>query len=129
MYKKKVFISFDYDHDNDLKMLLVGQSRNAYSPFEISDMSIKHEIKEDWKATASSRIKRCDVVIVLCGAYTNTASGVSAEVEIAQNGKIPYFLLKGRANSVCKKPLSAKSTDIIYDWTWDNIKRLLEGVY
>jgi hypothetical protein len=29
MAKKRVFISFDYDHDEALKNLLVGQSRNA----------------------------------------------------------------------------------------------------
>ena len=40
MAKKRVFISFDYDHDSDLKTLLVGQAKNADSPFEITDMSI-----------------------------------------------------------------------------------------
>ena len=41
MAKKRTFISFDYDHDSDLKNLLVGQARNEDSPFEITDMSIK----------------------------------------------------------------------------------------
>ena len=35
--KKRVFVSFDYDHDSDLKTLLVGQVRNPDSPFEIAD--------------------------------------------------------------------------------------------
>lgn len=38
--KKRVFISFDYDNDSDLKTLLVGQARNSDSPFEVIDMSI-----------------------------------------------------------------------------------------
>jgi hypothetical protein len=42
--KAKVFISFDYDHDVDLKNLLGGQAKNDDSPFEITDMSIKEEI-------------------------------------------------------------------------------------
>lgn len=41
MNKKRVFISFDYDHDESLKNLLVGQARNPDSPFCITDMSIK----------------------------------------------------------------------------------------
>lgn len=41
MTKTKVFISFDYDHDEDIKQMLVGQSKNTDSPFDIVDMSIK----------------------------------------------------------------------------------------
>lgn len=39
--KVPVFISFDYDNDNDLKILLVGQAKNADSPFEITDHSVR----------------------------------------------------------------------------------------
>lgn len=84
MIKKRTFISFDYDHDLDLKNLLVGQARNTDSPFEIIDMSIKETISKDWKDNARRRIKGCDVVIVICGKNTNSATGVSAELEIAQ---------------------------------------------
>ena len=35
MAKKRTFISFDYDHDNDLKILLVGQAKREDSPFAI----------------------------------------------------------------------------------------------
>lgn len=42
--KTRVFISFDYEHDIDLKNLLVGQARHHDSPFEIMDMSIKEAI-------------------------------------------------------------------------------------
>lgn len=127
MAKKRVFISFDYDHDVDLKTLLVGQAKNTDSPFEITDMSIKETISENWKANARRRIKGCDVVIVICGEKTNTATGVSAELKIAQEENISYFLLKGRANKVCVKPLQAKSGDKIYNWTWDNLKILING--
>lgn len=52
MAKKRTFISFDYDHDNDLKNLLIGQAKNSDSPFEIMDMSIKETIDSNWKAKA-----------------------------------------------------------------------------
>lgn len=127
MAKKKTFISFDYDNDSDLKVLLVGQAKNTDSPFEITDMSIKESIDSNWKDKARKRIKGCDVVIVICGEKTDTATGVSAELKIAQEEKIPYFLLKGRANKTCVKPKAALATDKIYNWTWDNLKILING--
>lgn len=57
MNKKRVFISFDYDHDESLKNLLVGQARNSDSPFCITDMSIKEAIATNWKEKACRRIK------------------------------------------------------------------------
>jgi hypothetical protein len=127
MAKKRTFISFDYDHDVSLKNLLVGQARNDDSPFEITDMSIKETITEDWKKKARTRIKGCDVVAVICGEYTDTATGVSAEVKIAQEEDVPYFLLQGYSDKSCKKPTAAKSTDKMYEWTWDNLKKLING--
>jgi len=41
MAKPKVFVSFDYDHDETLKEFLVGQSKLKDSPFELADWSIK----------------------------------------------------------------------------------------
>lgn len=127
MKKKRTFISFDYDNDSDLKTLLVGQARNADSPFEITDMSIKAPIDINWKAKARTRIKGCDVVVIICGKNTNTASGVSAELKIAQEENVPYFLLYGRSNETCVKPVAAKVTDKMYKWTWDNLKALIGG--
>jgi hypothetical protein len=127
MAKRRAFISFDYDHDAKLKDLLVGQARNLDSPFEITDMSIKAPITTDWKSNARTRIKGCDVVVVICGEHTHTASGVSAEVKIAQEESVAYFLLAGYSDKNCKKPTAAKSNDKVYKWTWDNLKTLIGG--
>lgn len=127
MAKKKVYISFDYDHDSDLKELLLGQSKHTDSPFEITDWSIKEAITEDWKKTARTRIRAADVVAVICGKNTNTATGVSAEVKIAQDESAEYFLLAGRADGGNVKPTAAKSSDKVYKWTWDNLKTLIGG--
>lgn len=125
--KKKAFISFDYDHDEELKIALVGQAKNPDSPFSINDMSIKEAITSHWKDHARQRIRNCDVVIVICGYYTDTATGVSAELTIAQEEGIPYFLLHGRANGRVVKPRGARTSDKIYDWTWKNLKLLING--
>jgi hypothetical protein len=125
--KVKVFISFDYDHDLDLKNLFVGQAKNEDSPFEITDMSVKEELVGDWKEKVRQRIRKVDQVIVICGEYTDTANGVAAEVKITQEEDKPYFLLWGRSDKTCVKPRTAKESDKIYKWTWDNLKRLLNG--
>ena len=95
MAKKRVFISFDFDNDEDLKTLLVGQSKNPDSPFELADWSVKEAMTGDWKAKVRTRIRSVDQVMVLCGTYTDRASGVSAEVSIAQEEGKPCFLIAG----------------------------------
>lgn len=127
MAKKKVFISFDYDNDATLKDFLVGQAKLPDSPFELADWSIKEHIDENWKAKARTRIKQVDVVAVICGLNTNTASGVSAELKIAQSEKIPYFLLAGYKDKNNIKPTAALDADKLYRWTWDNLKALING--
>ena len=127
MAKARVFTSFDFDHDEDLRTLLVGQSKNPESPFELADWSVKETMPGDWKEKVSQRIKRVDQMVVICGEYTHSAAGVSAELRIAQEEKLPYFLLHGRRNRTCTKPSSANPADKIYNWTWDNLKRLIGG--
>lgn len=127
MNRKRVFISFDYDNDVDIKNCLVGQARNPDSPFDIADYSIKEPITFNWKDNARRRIKGCDVVIILCGHYTNKASGVTAELDIVHEEKIPYFCLNGRNDIYTVKPQHSLQTDKLYDWTWNNLKLLLGG--
>lgn len=127
MAKTRAFISFDYDHDASLKVLLVGQSKNEDSPFSMADWSIKEHIDDDWKAKARTRIKAIDVVCVVCGEHTDTAAGVSAELKIAQDEGVRYFLLKGYSDKTCKKPKAALGTDVMNTWTWENLKKLVGG--
>ena len=124
---KRVFISFDYDHDEELKHALIGQSRNSDSPFSISDWSVKEELSGDWKEKVRTRLRRVDVIAVICGHWTDRATGVSTEVRIAREERIPYFLLAGRRDGINKKPTAALDSDKIHDWTWDNLKKLIEG--
>ncbi len=122
--KTKVFISFDYDHDISQKNLLVGQSRLDDSPFEISDVSIKQE-ETDWVNKARQKIRNADVVIILCGYYTDTASGVDTELRLAREVGTKYYFLRAYNDKTPYKPKSAYSFEKIYDWTWDNLKTLL----
>jgi hypothetical protein len=123
----KTFVSFDYDHDADLKTMLVGQAKNPDSPFEIADYSVKEPLAGDWQKKVKEKIKLVGLVIVICGEQTDSASGVSAEVKIAQELEKDYFLLWGRSDKTCVKPRAAKVSDKMYKWTWDNLKALVGG--
>lgn len=127
MAKPRVFTSFDFDHDEDIRTLLVGQAKNPDSPFELADWSVKEPMSGDWKEKVRTRIRSVDQMIVLCGEHTDKATGVSAELDIAQQEGKPYFLLRGRKDKVCRKPKAAKANDKIYDWTWDNLRKLIAG--
>jgi hypothetical protein len=127
MAKTRVFISFDYDHDDDLRKMLLGQAKHPDSPFEIADWSLKEPLTGNWKEKIKPRIRSVSQVAVICGHHTHSAVGVSTEIEIAKSEGRPYFLLAGRATGVNRKPEAALSTDKIYNWTWVNLKSLIEG--
>ena len=91
------------------------------------DWSVKEPFTGDWKRKVRERIKQVDQMIVICGEHTDTATGVSIELDIARDERIPYFLLWGRSDKTCKKPETALTSDKVYKWTWDNLKRLIGG--
>ncbi len=125
MTKKRVFISFDYHNDPDLRDNLVGQADNPDSPFEIEDESLREPYESVWRQRVRGIIQRCDLVIVICGRHTDTAGGVAAEVSFAREVGTPYFLLRGRPDYICIKPGQALRDDEIHTWSWDNLTRLI----
>jgi hypothetical protein len=125
--KKRVFISFDYDHDEGSKIMLAGQAKLPDSPFDFTDASVKGHLTGDWEDKVRRRMDNIDVVVVLCGEYTHTASGVAGELTIAQEKDKSYFHLAAYQDKTCTKPSSAKTGDKVYKWTWDNLKKLIDG--
>ena len=118
------FVSFDYDHDENLKNLLVGQARNKNSPFAITDWSIK-EPSPSWRSDARRRISRVEIVIVICGYHTHQAVGVAHEVAIAREVGAPLHLLRGHKHGWVRRP---RGTSFISDplraWTWSNLRTM-----
>lgn len=127
MAKKRAFISFDFDHDDDLRTMLAGQAKHPDSPFDFADRSVKEPMTGDWKTKVKGRISNTDLAIVICGELTHAATGVAEELRITRDLSKPYFLLWGRPDKKCTKPTSAVDEDKIYKWTWDNLKALING--
>ena len=127
MTMKRAFISFDFDHDEELRDALVGQAKNPDSPFSIADWSVHEPFESNWRQRVRDRIRRTDLTIVICGEHTHTARGVAAELTITQEEGKPYFLLWGRPRGECTKPAMALASDKIYKWSWENLNQLIAG--
>jgi len=123
MAKKKVFVSFDFDNDKNLKIFIIGQSKLPDSPFEIVDLSLKEAAPEkDWERKADAAIARSDLVLVLVGADTWRAPGVLKEIAMARARNIKIVQMIGYRDRDYRRVPGAGE---LYRWNWENLKKLL----
>ena len=122
---RRVFISFDYDNDKELRANLVGEAKKSDSPFQMTDYSVHERLDNNWRKEVRQQIRGADLAIVICGEHTHQAKGVEAELTIAREEGKPYYLLRGRPNKKCNKPANARNSDTIHEWSWDNLEELI----
>jgi hypothetical protein len=113
----QIFVSFDTENDQELYELLLEQSENAASGFTVSGCSERAATNELSSERSRRRIRAADQVIVICGEHTNSSVRVSVEVGLAQQEGTPYFLLWGRRDHMCTKPVGSKNAEGMYSWT------------
>jgi len=113
----QVFVSFDLEHDTDLYELLLEQSLNSGSGFSVSGRSERQTTANAAREKEYRRIRAADQVLVICGEHTESSVPVSVELGIAQQEGTPYFLIWGRRDLMCTKPVGAKSAEGMYSWT------------
>lgn len=122
----RVFVSFDFDNDQQLKHLLIGQTKRQNLPFSVVDGSLKEAAPEPrWKEAALKEIKRCDVVVVLVGLHTYKAPGVLAEIAMARDEGKPIVQLIGSRGSGYTR---LKGAGRVVAWTQDNLTKLFGTV-
>jgi hypothetical protein len=81
MADPRAFISFDFDHDSDQRILFAGQSKHSKTPFSIQDWSSKEELAQSkWEAALKEKINKCNLTVVLVGKNTCWATGVAKEI-------------------------------------------------
>ncbi len=120
MAKTKVFLSYDYEHDSDMKNNLIAESKKPDSPFSINDLSLRGKVS-DWQQKARAAMDRCDVFVVLLGDNTHQASGVLREVKMARQIGKRGFQLRVQGHS--PKPLVGAGE--VVAWKWKNLKKWL----
>ena len=122
--KKKVFVSYDYEHDHQMKAALIEQAKRQDSPFSINDFSLQEmQPENNWISKAQSAIARCDVFIVLLGRNTHSAPGVLKEIQIAKGLKKIRFQLQPQG----KNYGALKDAGDVVVWKWKNLKARLSS--
>lgn len=121
--KKRVFVSFDFDNDQSLKHLVIGQTRNPDLDFEVIDHSLKEAAPEkDWVEKARRAIARSELVLVVVGAETHRAPGVLKEVKMAREAGVKVAQIIGYKDRVYTPVPDAGR---LYSWSHENLKSLL----
>ncbi len=127
MADPRVFISFDYDHNEVDKNLFVGQSKNSKTPFSIQDWSAHLSMPQSrWEAIVSEKIKKCNMVIVLVGKSMISANGVAKEIFMAREQNVPFFgVFVDGANLSSIPPVGLQRNRVIA-WDWGKIASAID---
>ncbi len=122
MSHPRAFISFDFDNDENSKILFAGQIRNSRTPFDIEDWSSKNHLPQlQWERIIKEKINKCNLLIVLVGLNSYKATGVKKEIEFARQQNVPYFgIYVGGASERTPLPQNLQASRII-NWQWDSI--------
>ncbi len=122
---RRVFISFDYEHDNDRKEWLVSQLKLLGFEKQWIDESIKHSADGRWQTEARERIARSDVVLVICGKNTHSAKGVDIEHKIARQLGKPVRFLRGRVEGTAFPPDVAAADKVFVEMNPTEVGRAI----
>jgi len=125
----RAFISFDFDNNSTEKLLFVGQAKNSKTLFNIEDWSSKESLpQKEWEELIKSKINKCNMLIVIVGKKTHTATGVLKEIAFAKNQNVPVFgVYVGGADNTSTLPTGLQRNRTI-DWVWDVIASAIDQV-
>jgi hypothetical protein len=116
------FVSFDIDHNENEKILFIGQAKNKKTPFSFEDWSSKSSLPQNqWEMIIKEKISKCNFVVVLVGKNMATATGVVREITFAKDSNVPVFgVYVGDANTSSNLPDGLQRNRTI-DWDWEKI--------
>ena len=121
----KIFVSFEFDKDSDLKNNFLQQAKEG-TPHRILNSSLNEAYPDqEWKDKARSAIRGCDIVIVLVGQDTHNAPGVKTEVEIALRLKKPVLQVVPQGRSYTGVP----DLDQSIPWRWKRINQKIDELW
>ena len=121
MANVKVFISFDFDRDEEMHRNFYSQANRGDSRHNIEDCSLNEPYRPEnpgeWTKKAEAEIRRSDVVIVIIRDDTHSSRGVRIEVDIAKRQRKPIFQI--RPKGVTAGPV--KGVEKLIPWKWKRI--------
>ena len=117
----RIFVSFEYDRDNDLKNNFFRQAEQELpSPVLSSSLNRAYETAE-WEVKARTAIRGSDIVIVLVGRDTHNAPGVQTEVSIARELGMPILQIVPQNRTHQGVPNLPRPIK----WKWETIRERL----
>lgn len=140
MYKKKIFISFDFEHDRQYKYVLNMWSENNNFEFTCDDRS-PSEIQTDSvavvKQVLSRKINEADAVVVIVGQYANSLHKDRNEIgyrnwqnyETAKAKELGKKLIAVQINSNYEYPDELKNSNAtrVYSFNQADIIKAVRG--
>ena len=89
-----IFVSFEFDKDNDLKDNFYEQAREL-TQHRVRNCSLNEAYPDEtWRRRAQEAIRECDVVVVLIGEDTHNAQGVIVETDMARSMNKPVIQVR-----------------------------------
>ena len=119
-----IFVSFEFDKDNDLKNNFYEQAREL-TQHRVRNCSLNEAYPDEtWRRRAQEAIRECDVVVVLIGEDTHNAQGVIVETDIARSMNKPVIQVRPQGRTYngltrLEEPIS---------WKWRVINAKLDEI-
>ncbi len=124
MASLKIFVSFEFDKDGDLKGNFFEQAKR-HTKHHIKNSSLNEAYPTGtWKAKARAEICKCDAVIVLVGPDTHNAQGVKTEIDIARELNKPIVQIVPQSWPYSGVPSLKDSIR----WKWKRINKCLDKI-
>lgn len=122
MADPRAFISFDFDNNSGEKLYFAGQVKNSRTPFNVADWSSKkHLPQKEWEELIESKISKCNMLIVLVGKKTHSATGVEKEIQFAKSNNVPIFTVYvDGADTDTNLPDGLPRSRVV-PWDWEKI--------
>ncbi len=120
MAKVKVFLSFEFDRDEELHQNFYGQAAE-YSSHKIEDYSLNEPYpphnNRSWLKIARDLISCSDIVIAVIGEDTHNAPGVEKEVTVANQQNKPIFQIRPQSRTSGRVDGAGE----VIPWKWKKI--------
>ena len=122
-----IFVSFEYDKDNDLKNNFFRQAETE-TKHRVENRSLNERYEtNEWKGRARNAIRGCDVVVVLIGPDTHNAPGVRVETSMATSFGKPIIQVIPQDRPY-KNGLPYLKRNEPIPWDWEIINQELARV-
>ena len=131
MAKKKIFISYDYDHDRHYKSLLLAWDKNSEFDFSFedhsADISINSEDAAAIKRVLSRKINEATYFLCIVGKHTYKSSWVKWEINKAVELNKKLVAVKIDRENTSPEELMSVGASWAYSFTFDSIKKAIEN--